>query len=53
MTCSGASDDISNTARAEGPLSAMAHETGCGLSKSRDRVRVCVSYIRDGNLSYL
>jgi hypothetical protein len=47
------SDDTSNTAKARGPLSAMAHVARCGPSKSPDRVRVCESCIRDGNLSYL
>jgi hypothetical protein len=35
--------DNSNTAWAEGPLSAMAHEAECGPSKSLDWVRICMS----------
>jgi hypothetical protein len=50
MTCSGASDDSSNTARVWSPLSVMAHESECGIIKSPDRVRICVSYNRVRNL---
>jgi hypothetical protein len=35
-----------------GPLAVIVHEAGCGLSKSSDRVRICVSYNRVENLSY-
>jgi hypothetical protein len=52
-TCSGTCDDISNTTRVRGPLSAMTHEARCGPSMSTDRVRDCVSYNRVRNLSYL
>jgi hypothetical protein len=45
--------DTSNTVRVEGPLSAMAHEAGCGPVKSADRVCVCVTYNKVGNISYL
>jgi hypothetical protein len=52
-TCSRASDDTSNTARARGPLGAMAHEARYGPSKSPDRVRVSVSCNKVTNLPYL
>jgi hypothetical protein len=46
-------DDSSNTVRAGVPLSVMAHEAGCGLSKSSNRVRVCMSFNRVKKLPYL
>jgi hypothetical protein len=53
MICSGASDDTSNTARAGGSLSDTSHEAGCHPSKSPGWMRVCVSYSRVRNLTYL
>jgi hypothetical protein len=42
------SDETSNT-----PLSVIAHEAGCSLNKSSDPMRVCISYNRVRNWSYL
>jgi hypothetical protein len=53
MTSSGGSDDTSNKARAGRPTPAMAHEVGCGPSKSPDQVRICVSCNRVENCPYL
>jgi hypothetical protein len=48
-----ASDDTSNTARAEVPLSAIAYEAGCIPSKSSDQVHICVSCNKVRNLPHL
>jgi hypothetical protein len=47
------SDDYTNTARAEGPLPSTTHKVGCDISKSTDRMSVCVSCNKIKNLSYL
>jgi hypothetical protein len=44
---------IPNITWARDPLSTMAHEDRYGLSKSLDRVRVCMSYNKVRNLPYL
>jgi hypothetical protein len=48
-----ANDNTSNTARAEGLLSATAQEVGYDISKSLNRVRVCVTCNRVKIVSYL
>jgi hypothetical protein len=45
--------NTSNTVWAEGPLSAMAHEAGCGPIKSPNWVHVCMSCNKVKNMSYL
>jgi hypothetical protein len=51
--CLGASDDTIKSTQARGPVAVMAHEVGCGPTYGPDRMRVCVSYNRVGNLLYL
>jgi hypothetical protein len=53
MTCSGASDDASNTARDGGQLFAMAHEAAHGLSESPDRDMYSLNCNRVKNLPNL
>jgi hypothetical protein len=46
---SGASDNTITIPRVRDPLVVIAHEAGCGLSKSPDQVHVCVSCNKVGN----
>jgi hypothetical protein len=45
--------DTINTAQVRAHYLQMAHEVGCGPSKSHDRMRICVSCNRVENMSYL